>query len=168
MEWFKWFLKNSSAQSKENLFVDHNDQNIQGFIGRIRQIFFHRTHVAQASSDEGDRLRTVHPSTCPCEQRTKILGSDRPSHGQIRTTDHDNNFEMDEWTDFWPWTVHLMDGLGRILWLPKWSLCISIFHDSLELKFYSWFWAFERIFPRRDIIWMVPRKIGWVIEFLSR
>ena len=122
----------------------------------------------QASSDEDDRLRTVHPSTCPCGQRTKILGSDRPSHGQIRTTDQDNNFEMDEWTDFWPWTVHLMDGLGRILWLPKWSLCISIFHDSLELKFYSWFWAFERIFPRRDVIWMVPRKIGRVIEFLSR
>ena len=54
----------------------------------------------QASSDEDDRLRTVHPSTCPCGQRTKILGSNRPSHGQIRTTDQDNNFEMDEWTDF--------------------------------------------------------------------
>ena len=54
----------------------------------------------QASLDEDDRLRTVHLSTYPCGQRTKILGSDRPSRGLIRTTDHDNNFEMDEWTDF--------------------------------------------------------------------
>ena len=62
--------------------------------------FFTNSYANQASSDEDDRLRTVHPSTCPCGQRTKILGSDRPSHGQIRTTDQDNNFEMDEWTDF--------------------------------------------------------------------
>ena len=54
---------------------------------------------------------------------------DRPSHGRIWTLDKDNNFEVDEWTDFLPWTVHLMDGLGRILWLQKRSLCISIFYD---------------------------------------
>ena len=84
-----------------------------------------------------------------------LLTMDRPPHGRIWTLDQDNNFEVDEWTDFWPWTVHLMDGLGRILWLPKWSLCISIFHDSLELKFYSWFWAFERIFQRWNIKWTV-------------
>ena len=41
------------------------------------------------------------------------LGSDRPSHGQIRTTDKDINFEVDEWTNFLPWTVHLMDGFRR-------------------------------------------------------
>ena len=39
------------------------------------------------------------PSTCPCGQRTKILGSGRPSHEQIRTTEQDNNFEVDGWAD---------------------------------------------------------------------
>ena len=38
-----------------------------------------------ASSDEDGRLRTVHPSTCPCGQ----------------------------WTKIWAQTVHLMEGFGR-------------------------------------------------------
>ena len=51
----------------------------------------------QASTDEDGRLRTVHPSMWTTDQN---LGSDRPSHGQIRTLDQDYNFEVDEWTDF--------------------------------------------------------------------
>ena len=53
------------------------------------------------------------------------LGSDRPSHGQIRTLDQAYNFKVDEWTDFfyhgpftsWTeyknieiWTVGQIDG----------------------------------------------------------
>ena len=41
------------------------------------------------------------------------LGEDRPCHGQIRTLDQDYNFEVDDWTYFWRWTVHLMNGFGR-------------------------------------------------------
>ena len=54
--------------------------------------------------------RTKRPSA---DRPPVHLGSDRPSHGQIRTLDQDYNFEVDEWTDFWRWTVHLMDGFGR-------------------------------------------------------
>ena len=36
------------------------------------------------------------------------LGSDRPSNGQNRTLDQDYHFKVDEWTDFLPFTVHLM------------------------------------------------------------
>ena len=42
------------------------------------------------------------------------LGADRQSHGQIRTLDQDYHLTVDEWTDFFlPWTVHLIDELGR-------------------------------------------------------
>ena len=42
-------------------------------------------------------LLSVHLSMWTTDQK---LGSDRPSHGQIRTLDQDYSFEMDEWTDF--------------------------------------------------------------------
>ena len=85
--------------------------------------------VAQASTDEDGRLRTVYPSIRPCGQWTEIWAQadhlmdkfgrwtkiiiwrwtngpffftmDRPPHGRIRTMDQDNNFEVDQWPDFW-------------------------------------------------------------------
>ena len=51
----------------------------------------------QVFTDEGGRLRTVHPSIWTTDQN---LGSDRPSHGQIRTLDQDNNSKVDERTNF--------------------------------------------------------------------
>ena len=52
------------------------------FIAFFLFIFISRLIIwSQASSDKDDRLRTVYPSTCPCGQQTKILGSVRPSHG---------------------------------------------------------------------------------------
>ena len=53
---------------------------------------------------------SVHQSMWKTDQN---LGSDRPSHGQIRTLDQDYNFEVNEWTDFRRLTAHLMDGFGR-------------------------------------------------------
>jgi len=47
----------------------------------------------QASTDEDGRLRTVHPSMWTTDQN---LGSDRPSHEQIRTLDQDINSKVDE------------------------------------------------------------------------
>ena len=40
---------------------------------------------------------SVHLSMWTTDQN---LGSDRPSHGQIRTLDKDYSFEVDEWTNF--------------------------------------------------------------------
>ena len=51
------------------------------------------------------------PSTHPCGQRT---GSDRPPHRRMRTLDQDNNFMVDERTNFLFWTVHLLNRIGRL------------------------------------------------------
>ena len=87
----------------------------------------------QASTDEDGR-----PSMWTTDEN---LGSDRPSHGQIRTRDTDINFEVDEWTNFLPWTVHLMDGFGRIfirLVLLQEYNCVKVKISRLpELQFYS-------------------------------
>ena len=47
------------------------------------------------------RLSTNRPSVHLSMWTTdkQNLGSDRPSHGQIRTLDQDYNFEVNEWTD---------------------------------------------------------------------
>ena len=60
------------------------------------------------------------------------LGSDRPSHGQIRTLDQDYHLKVDEWTDFLPWTVHLMDEFGQ--WTKKIILrwTIGRIFDSMD------------------------------------
>ena len=41
------------------------------------------------------------------------FSSERPSHGRIRLLDQHYHFEVDEWTDVWRWTVHLMDRFRR-------------------------------------------------------
>ena len=95
-----------------------------------------KCRLVQASTDEDGRPRTVNPSMWTTDQN---LGSDRQSHGQIRTLDQACNFIVDEWTDFfyhgpsnswtesdnrprlsfWGWrvggflTVHSMNGFGR-------------------------------------------------------
>ena len=56
-----------------------------------------RRSLDQASMNEDGRLRTVNPSMWTTDEN---LGSDRPSHGQIRTLDQAYNFKVDEWTDF--------------------------------------------------------------------
>ena len=56
--------------------------------------------VAQASTDEDGRLRTVYPSIRQMWTMDRNLGSDRPSHGQIRTLDQDYHLKVDEWTVF--------------------------------------------------------------------
>ena len=56
-----------------------------------------KCRLVQASTDEDGRLRTVNPSMWTTDEN---LGSDRPSHGQIRTLDQACNFIVDEWTDF--------------------------------------------------------------------
>ena len=63
MEWFLFFLF----------------YRIGRFLGRVSQLhdseisdqYSKRLH--RASTDEDGRLRTVHPSICPCGQRTEIL-----------------------------------------------------------------------------------------------
>ena len=42
----------------------------------------------------------------------RFFTMDRPPHGRIRTLDQEYHFDVDEWTDFWRWTVHSMDGWG--------------------------------------------------------
>ena len=51
------------------------------------------------------------------------LGSYRPSHGQIRTLDQAYNIRWTYGPFFLPWTVHLMDELGRWTKMirPKWT-----------------------------------------------
>ena len=51
----------------------------------------------QASTEEDGRLQTVHPSMWTTDQN---FGSDRSSHGQIRTLDQDNNSKVDERANF--------------------------------------------------------------------
>ena len=63
--------------------------------------------------NNADRL-PVHSSMLTMDRN---LGSDRLSHWQIRTLDQDYHLKVDEWTDFLPWTVHLMDEFGR--WTKK-------------------------------------------------
>ena len=46
--------------------------------------------------------------------RDQKSGLDRPPHWRIRTLDQDYNFEVDEWTDFWMWTVQLIDGFENV------------------------------------------------------
>ena len=88
--------------------------------------------VAQASTDEDGRLRTVYPSIRQMWTMDRNLGSDRPSHGQIRTLDQDYHLKVDEWTVFLPWTVHLMDEFGR--WTKKIILrwTIGRIFDSMD------------------------------------
>ena len=56
--------------------------------------------IGQASSDEDGRLRTVHLFMWSSDQN---LGSDGPSHGQMRPLDQDSNFVG---ASFRPLTVH--------------------------------------------------------------
>ena len=57
---------------------------------------------SQAFTGEDGRLWTVHSSMWTTDQN---LGSDHPSNGQNQTLDQDYHFEVDEWTDFWRWTI---------------------------------------------------------------
>ena len=74
---------------------------------------------SQAFTDEDGRLQTVHPSMWTTDRNS---GSDRPSHGRIRSLDQDYHLKVDEWTDFLPRTVHLMDEFGRqtMIICPRW------------------------------------------------
>ena len=69
-------------------------------------------NYGQASTDEDGRMRTVHPSMLTIDQN---LDSDRQFHGQTRTSDQDYRCKVGEWTDFLPWTAHLIYEFRRTI-----------------------------------------------------
>ena len=72
-----------------------------------RPKFWPRPSISWTNSDDGPRL------SFEGGRMDRIFTMDRPPHGRIRTPDQDNNFKVDERTNFLSWTVHLMDGIGR-------------------------------------------------------
>ena len=69
--------------------------DLQLFNFAVRRIYF--LLYPQSSSRACPDRPPVHSFVWTTDQN---LGSDRPSHGQIRTLDQDYHFMVDEWTDF--------------------------------------------------------------------
>ena len=122
-------------------FIFSHERNFVTNIRKLTLISICQYRRSQQNKDGGNQniklsLRSPRTKTAVCGPSTRPfvrnLGSDRPSHGQIRTLDQDYHLKVNEWTVFLPWTVHLMDEFGR--WTKKIILrwTIGRIFDSMD------------------------------------